>query len=383
MLAFLCIASCNRIEEDTPFYDRTVLIYMAAENSLSQFYYEDIEEIQLAANKIPYNSRLLVYIDDSSLPRILSIEKQEGRRPACTEYKFDSEHDSGSAETLRLVMEWMHAHAPSASYGLVMWSHGTGWTPAKAPAQRAVCQDVKSKSWMEIADIANVLNSFEPLEFIMFDACFMQSIEVAYELRKSTHYIIASPAEIPGPGAPYHRIMAPMFSFPLNAESIIEEYYREYADNKIHVGGTSNDYFGVCLSVVDCSKLEQLAAVTEEINTKHIGQGKSGNTDGVQRYYPLTRPTMPEHYDMNDYMLSQSTDAADHNSWQSAFEEAVPYKRSTPTWYSDYTHSMLPIDTVNYGGISCYIPKTSRTALNENFRSTSWYKASGWQQIGW
>ena len=47
--------------------------------------------------------------------------------------------------------------------------------------------------------------------FIMFDACFMQSVEVAYELRDCCDYYIGFPAENPGPGAAYDRMFPFIF----------------------------------------------------------------------------------------------------------------------------------------------------------------------------
>ena len=56
-----------------------------------------------------------------------------------------------------------------------------------------------SGSKMEIADVAAALDDFPRLDFILFDACFMQAVEVAYELRHVAKYIASSPAEIPNP----------------------------------------------------------------------------------------------------------------------------------------------------------------------------------------
>ena len=133
MFILLGMASCHCLSPDEELqYDRTVLVYMAAENSLSggNFHQQDIDEMLLAGTDIPGNSRLLVYLDDTSLPRILSIERQGGRRPVIKVlHSFTAEHNSGDSETLRLVMEWMSANSPSQSYGLVFWSHGDAWLP--------------------------------------------------------------------------------------------------------------------------------------------------------------------------------------------------------------------------------------------------------------
>lgn len=394
MLILLGAASCNQFDTEddlkviTP-CERTVLVYMAADNNLSSYLQGDINEMLEGATDIPNNCRLLVYIDDHSLPRIISIKKENGKPITKTLLQYSDEHDSGDVETLRMVMQWITENSPARSYGLVLWSHGTSWVPSKAPAQRAICVDSRSGgTWMEIEKIAEVMKQFPHLEFILFDACFMQAIEVAYELREVTDYIISSPAEIPGPGAPYHRLVAPIFSQPTNADSIAKEYYLEYKENNIYVQGYEPDCFGVCLSVIDCNQLESLATVTNEMLQKYTNPESSVKLSGVQQYYPYTNSaSTPEYYDMNGYMRLLIADPVDYARWRSALDAAVPSKYTTDQWFSSYARNnyggLLNVDTKNYGGISCYVPKAGRTKLNTAFQSTTWYNAAGWKQIGW
>lgn len=382
MSILLSMTSCSWYEEEEEvIYDRTVLVYMAAENTLSSFAQEDIDEMVQAAGKIPKNSRLFVYVDNYSLPKILSIEVGEEGSKAKTIYQYTEEHNSGDPETLTLAMDWIITNSPSESYGLVLWSHGEAWIPTKAPAQRAVCQDSGSKSWMEIPEIAEALTNFPKLEFILFDACFMQSIEVAYELRNTTNYIIGSPAEIPAPGAPYNRIVEAMFSSTNCADSIAENYYKEYSEGEIAIQGNEPETYGVCLSVVDCSQLELLAKVTKETITKYISTESEIELEGAQRYYLRDSSTRPEYYDMNGYMKRLLTNIEDYTHWSNALDRAVSYKRTTPHWYS-YDTGMEKVDIENYSGISCYVPKNTknRTKLNTKFQTTSWYQATGWEK---
>ena len=86
---------------------------------------------------------------------------------------------------------------------------------------------------MEIADMANVLEG-KSFDFIFFDACVMQTIEVAYELRHATNYLIASPAEIPAPGANYKTMVKAMFSKEDVVTRIMTDYEREYRKSYGH-----------------------------------------------------------------------------------------------------------------------------------------------------
>ena len=50
---------------------------------------------------------------------------------------------------------------------------------------------------MNIEDLVTILSAdaVPHFDFVLFDACFMQSIEVAYALRNFTDYYIGSPTE--------------------------------------------------------------------------------------------------------------------------------------------------------------------------------------------
>ena len=55
---------------------------------------------------------------------------------------------------------------------------------------------------MELADFASALPlpNHRKWDFILFEGCYMGSVEVAYELKDKTEAIIASPTEIVSPG---------------------------------------------------------------------------------------------------------------------------------------------------------------------------------------
>ena len=212
----------------------------------------------------------------------------------------------------------------------------------------------------------------------------MQSVEVAYELRHAARYIIASPAEIPNPGAPYECLVAPMFCEPFNPVAVVERYYKMYNDSVIALYEGSKDRYGVSLSAVNCDCLEELTAITSEMVTKYVSRGLDMDLRGVQRYYPISSKTRPEFHDMNGFMSRLIMDGVDYGRWKSVFDKAVPCAMSTAWWYSNDAR-MQYVDLDLYGGVSCYVPQSSTVyvSLNEKFRATSWYEVSGWREVEW
>ena len=80
---------------------------------------------------------------------------------------------------------------------------------------------------MEIADLAAALTGH--FDFIMFDACFMASVEVLYELRDKADYFIASPAEIISDGFPYEAAAPYFWGGEEDLKQVCREYYNYYA----------------------------------------------------------------------------------------------------------------------------------------------------------
>ena len=128
--------------------------------------------------------------------------------------------DSADPEVLKKILNEMQDLYPSDSYGLILGSHASGWIPsggfgrsnrmlyAEPVLTRSFGTDYTGPNEMDTRDMAKAIPfNKENLEFILFDACLMSSIEVLYDLRDKAKYVIASPAELPAPGFPYARVI--------------------------------------------------------------------------------------------------------------------------------------------------------------------------------
>lgn len=410
------------VDEEDNLLTRTVLVYMVAENSLSygNFHEQDLSELLTASGEIPAKCRLLVYVDDTDTPRIYLVENGSATPRLLKQWTEDK--NSCDTATLRQMMDVMTTMLPSKSYGLILWSHGNAWLPAtrasgvreaassasastetsisKATApsvysaqtgpRRTIGIDNGGNSYsnsgfkMEISQLAEVLNKFPKLSFLMFDACFMQTIEVAWELRDVADYVIASPAEIPNPGAPYDLVLPCMFSETADVEGIIDRYYHHYADSDVYIRSGSSFTHGALLSVVSTESLEPLQEATARMIERYASPDEDEHLASVLRYYPLSSSSMPEFFDMKAYMRHLIKDSTDWATWLAAFDRAVPYRRATEHWYTSYTGRSMYVNNMdNYGGISMFVPQPDGFYSNlfRQFRQTSWYPVSGWPTI--
>jgi hypothetical protein len=129
---------------------------------------------------------------------------------------------STDGQTMADVLREIVRLYPARNYALALCSHGSGWlfddlaSASQSGSRRSFGVDngYRSSSTsgrrMNIPVLASVLSGCPHFDYILFDACFMQSVEVAYELRHTADYIIASPAEIPASGAPYTQMLRTM-----------------------------------------------------------------------------------------------------------------------------------------------------------------------------
>lgn len=327
---------------------------------------------------------------------LLVYEHTQGARPTLYKYAKDRDghvvrtlvavYDPETVSTDPLTMKRVIADArmayPAKEYGLVLWSHGSGWLPEFYHGSPTDMSDIKdyiepgsdsfnvksndSKSFgmdnndseMDIMALSNVLDN--DYEFIIFDCCLMSCVEVAYELRNNTKYIIASPAEIMTKGFPYSRIMSPIFEGKervMALQTVCYDYYDYYNSDRSEPWGT--------IALIDCSQLEPLARVCKNIFFNHQGEISSINPKFVQQYDRNTRCWFN---DMDDF-VSRIASGNEYEDFLNALNNVVIDKYATEKFIS------IPIR--HYSGISIYIPNLNYTNLNDYYRTLSWNRATG------
>jgi hypothetical protein len=220
--------------------------------------------------------------------------------------------DSGDPERLVETALWLFQQYPADKYGLVLWSHGTGWQPeeiqkiarqtrgdedvsavevvqrsisSSSPAlfrtsisqivarpsyQRAILFDDGSQHSLDTLELHNVLNEINektgsPLELLGMDACLMGSIEVAYQVRQQARWMVASQELVPAESWPYEAIYGalkanPDFTGADLAQTITREYKAYYQEVDLKQLGAD-----VTKSALDLSQVETVSRTLKEM----------------------------------------------------------------------------------------------------------------------
>ena len=375
--------------------ERTVLVYLAGKNNLSQLLQTNLEQMKAGSRRIG-NNTLLVFVRrdiQGEKPWLARISNGELTDSVSLDDMGigTSNIQACNPELMEQVLRYAYSHYPANDYGLVLGGHSTGWLIEQEPSNtRAFGVDngdgytysSKNKRWINVPTIARVLEHVPHLKFIFADCCNFMCLETMYELRNATDYIIGSPAEIPAEGAPYEQIIPSLFEKNTFYSSIIDIYHR-----------TRNGE--VPLSAVKTSAMDQLASATRY--ALDIVQAKNGNgyadTQGLI-HYGYSASSIDFHqeynlfYDAGDFFRSQLSES-DYQLWKQALDEAVVEKRFAKQWRTcmtwRYTYSDFEMTEERYHGVSMYIPQDPNTEYgqyyaqnNENIKQLKWYQSVGW-----
>lgn len=379
----LCISCRDKEDEGPTTYRRTVLVYMAADNDLSDESESDLYQMMEGSKKIGREDRLLLFVDNQQQkPFFMLVENGDTTRLLT----MNEELRTSKADVLHQAMQWAVAHYPATSYGLVLWGHASGWevkTDYDIQTQhRAYGVDKRggTETWMELPDLAEALTSLPKLTFLFADCCCFQCIESCYELRHCTDYIISSAAEIPGEGAPYHTVVPAMFS---QSECFYEEMVDAYFEQRSYGYLTP-------LSVVATAHLDQLATTTGKMLSAATELSSSDFLDVQQVIYYYDYAM----FDMKHFMQKQLPQEL-YDEWLSVFEQVVVYKKMTTKWMANHIPSFSDFSVTddNYGGVSMFVRQNPSlrpdgyraflTALNNNINRMQWYRAAGLDALGW
>jgi len=382
---------------------RTFIVYMGGDNNLSSQLQNNIYQLMRGATSGSLRGgRILVYYSPVmeygapivtpllpfTTPQLLDIYVFGGKSMLRVLKSYDKQ-SSVSPEVLRQVLDDVFRLALSRSYCIDFSSHGTGWLPAANTTRSAgngyeqiPSSTHTSYAWgldgprdhimsMNINDMAAILpdNKFD---FIMFDACLMGGVEVAYELRAKTPYIVASVAEIMGDGFPYDKLIPHIFADQPDLPGICDEYINYYKNSK----GT--------MSIFKTSKLPALASATQQIVQQYGATLRtlpiipSNPSRPVVQYYYTSPdsnniPAAPTAMDMGDAMNTLFTNLGlpVPDSWLQALNDVVIYHGATD--YAINTQTLFSTSSTfnykRYSGITMHIPTL---AYNSIAASAGW-----------
>lgn len=373
-------ASCEK--EDTPepsVVQRTVFVYMPWSTDLLSYFEKNIDDMQIAIGKgILKNERVLVFLSTTSNDATLFELKYEGGE--CTRKILKTyENPAFTTEAgITSILNDVKSYAPADGYSMIVGSHGLGWIPVSSAATRSVGQRMhwdgqgeygtrlfggtSSEYQTDVTTFAQaIVNAGLKMEYIMFDDCYMSCVEVAYDLKDVTHYLIACPTEIMKHGMPYEDMCVHLFG-EVDYEGICKVFLDFYQNYEYPYG---------TIGVTDCSELDELAAIMKEINSKYtFNSSLLSSVQTMDGYSPTL------FFDFGDYVSKLCPDQDLLDKFNMQMNRTVPptFKSHTEYYYTDvrYYNNIVKINT--YSGITVSDISTHRFAAKKT--ETAWYQAT-------
>lgn len=355
---------------------RTLLVYMGADNNLSGDAWSNIGDIAAGLRAAPDNTHTVVYLDTpQGNPRLLEVTADGAKEV----YAWPEQHNSASPEVMRGVIERVCRDYPAGRYGLVLWSHGMAWVPSTAtdyftrsrsragdgwPATKYFGQDDTPgpRGYLETEDLAAALPDGR-FDYILFDACFMASVEVEYALRAKADYIVAAPTEVISDGFPYGDIVGELLAAEPDLKAVCRTYYEHYAQH------ADARYRSASVSLVRTSELGALCDLKARLWSSALEHDPAVFADfdlaGVQRLDRYRRPFL---FDLGSIVQRLETEgaisAAEGDEWRYQAARTVLYEAHTPFFFD------LAIGECS--GLSGYVPVAAYPDLNAYYRMLAW-----------
>lgn len=211
---------------------------------------------------------------------------------------------------------------------------------------------------IELDDFAKALPM--QMEYILFDACLMGGVEVAYELKEKCRYVGFSQTEVLAEGFDYKKITTHLIGSPTpNPMAVCEDFFNQY---DVQTGV----YRSATISMVDCTKMEPLAEICYNMFTKYAVDLEKLNPSKVQRYY---RGDYHWFYDLTDIVAKIGATEEELQQLQEALDRCILYKASTPKFMDSFVINI-------YSGFSMYLPTDGSRELDKYYRTLQWNKAT-------
>lgn len=181
------LSACEKGGENEPvpeprLAERTVMVWLAGDNNL---YPEVPRKLSALAEGFRHSAeagcRLLVYADyRGSHPQLVEM-MPDGNRTVLETYPV---RNSASPETLARSLRHMTELAPAECYGLIVFSHATGWLPQGALEDPYLTNEADTRTvlddegfQMPLEDFAAALPDDILFDYIVFENCFMGELK--------------------------------------------------------------------------------------------------------------------------------------------------------------------------------------------------------------
>ena len=417
LLPVLVLTACDGWNTDKDSIRNVCIVYSAGYNNLSPDLTEDLDDLATKGYvpKKKAQDVLLVVSRHTADARgadyktltaayLYRLYKQNGKVVKDTLFSLEPGISMLETDAMRTLLSKAKDKFPADHYGMIFSSHANGWLPAgfyanpgdfnKSSAQRRAPRIaapdifslygtpgvIRTKSIgpefyyepegttrlsteMDIDDMAAAIPMH--LDYLLFDACLMGGVEVAWALRETADYVGFSQAEVLTEGFDYTTLASHLLQSTPDPAAVCDDFYNHYEKQ-------TGEYHSATISLVRTSELEALAQACKPLFEQYrteISMLKASEVQGFggTRHY---------FYDLADILRKAGATDSELANLQTALDRAIAYKATTGQYYSVYGGTF----TINaFCGLSMYLPSSSAVSTGKAYLD-AYYRTLGWNQ---
>jgi hypothetical protein len=317
----------------------------------------------------------------------------QGMTPTAGNALMDlGETDMGDPNTLRDFINWAAGNYPAERYALILWDHGGGWRSLTEHLQRALpyarteaeIKLIKEKLKASVGGIGdNIGPDYDPpnsqlpnreikeamqaattkVNLLGFDACEMNYIETAYEMKDTGAQVLVGAQQSTGPdGFDYAAVLnalkanptwtprqlgtkivdAYVTQYPSDDMAVVDltqmgslGYYASALGNALRYNWSSNQY------AVTGAAQNLMAAINSAVLYERHG---TGSFHGFQIWFPKSKS---EYDPMAQYYAAPEVDFAGDTTWDDFLNSFV--NQMIPSWVANarYVSQQIRPDNID------------------------------------
>lgn len=225
--------------------------------------------------------------------------------------------DMGDWRNLVEFVRWSNARYPAERTLVVLWNHGAGWWEGgtdpgaarggpgagAADLMKGICFDDLSGNHITNFQLRKALLEIKavlgkPVDVLGMDACLMQMIEIAGELRGAADHVVAAEDVEPGKGWPYDRVARLLAQRPQAgarecAAGIVREHQAAYLAAK-EIESTTCSALDLSRADAAVGAVESVArALRERLADPTLREAVEAAAKGVRRFDEKDNADLP------------------------------------------------------------------------------------------
>ncbi|MBI4655178.1 MAG: hypothetical protein HY746_00370 [Elusimicrobia bacterium] len=267
------------VEQTKALKEWTVMVFVNAKNNLEKYGLKDVNEMEMIGSTDKINVV-------AELGRIKGYDSSDGDWTGSKRYLIQKDNNA-SKVTSPVLMEiaksdmgdwkylvgftkWAMEKFPAKKYMLVVWNHGSGWNKdEKFEAAKGISYDDETGHHLTTPQLLMTLKETGKIDIFSMDACLMQMMEVAYEIKDYTDYVVASEETEPADGYTYNTFLGPLAAKPtMTAAELSKATVDSYTD---HYQSISQ---GATQSSINAKSLANLTALLDNWTSEIMKAGE-------------------------------------------------------------------------------------------------------------